>query len=211
MALYIDSADVADARRALELGFVTGVTTNPNFIARTGRRGRDVLADLLALGDGPIFYQVTAPTPEGRAAQAREIAALSPARLVVKIPATTANIALTARLAGEGLRCCVTAVSGPAQAYLASQAGAAYVAPYVNRLTRQMGDGLAVVRTIAALLAGTQTRILAASLKSVSEVVETLLAGAHDITLPLDLILALGEHEFSLAALEEFDSHGDLF
>ncbi|HPV07126.1 MAG TPA: transaldolase family protein, partial [Aggregatilineales bacterium] len=98
----------------------------------------------------------------------------------------------------------------PAQAYLAAQAGADFVAPYVNRLTRQMGDGLSVVRRIAALLAGTSTRILAASLKSVEEVTEVLLAGAHDVTMPLDLILALGEHEYSALAIEQFNAHGDI-
>lgn len=211
MALYLDSANVDDARRALKLGFVTGVTTNPNFIAKAGRPGRDVLRDMLALGASSVFYQVTAPPYEARAAQAREIAALDPARVVVKIPSTTENMALAAELSAEGIRVCMTAMSSPSQGYLASLAGAAYVAPYVNRLTRQMGDGLAVVGQTAALLAGTETRILAASLKSVEEVIDTLLAGAHDLTMPLDLLLALGENEHSVKAIEEFDAHGDLF
>lgn len=210
MAIYLDSANLDDARRALALGFVAGVTTNPNLVAETGRRGRDVLADILALGEGPVFSQVTAPTVEGRAGQAREISRLSPERVIVKIPATTENIGLASMLACEGVRCCITAVSSPAQAYLAAQAGADFVAPYVNRLTRQMGDGLVVVRQIAVLLEGTGTRILAASLKSVDEVTEVLLAGAHDVTMPLDLILALGEHEYSALAIEQFDAHGDI-
>lgn len=211
MALYLDSADVDDARRALKLGFVAGVTTNPNFIAEVGRPGRDVLRAMLDLGASTVFYQVTAQPFEARAAQAREIAALDPARVVVKIPSTAENMALAAELSAEGIRCCMTAMSSPAQGYLASLAGAAYVAPYVNRLTRQMGDGLAVVGQTAALLAGTETRILAASLKSVEEVIDTLLAGAHDLTMPLDLLLALGENEYSVKAIEEFDAHGDLF
>lgn len=211
MAIYLDSASITDARRALSLGFVSGVTTNPTFVAKTGRRGREVLAELLALGDGPVFYQVTAPDAQGRLAQARQAVSAAPERVVVKVPATTENIALAAQLTAEGLRVCVTAVNSPAQAYLAAQAGAAFVAPYVNRLTRQMGDGLAVVRQIAALLVDTETRVLAASLKSVDEVVDTLLAGAHDVTMPLDLILALGEHPFSQRAIEQFDAHGDLF
>lgn len=211
MAIYLDSASINDARRALSLGFVSGVTTNPTFVAGTGRRGSDVLRELLTLGDGPVFYQVTAPDGASRFEQARQAASAAPGRVIIKVPATTENIALAARLTGEGLRVCVTAVNSPAQAYLAAQAGASFVAPYVNRLTRQMGDGLAVVRQIAALLAGAETRILAASLKSVDEVVDTLLAGAHDVTMPLELILALGEHPFSQQAIEQFDAHGDLF
>lgn len=205
MALYLDSADLNDARRAAELGFVFGVTTNPTLIAKVGRRGLDVLHDLLGVTDGPVFYQVTAETVEGRAAQAREAAALSPQRVVIKIPATTENIALAARLSHEeGVRCAITAVSSPAQAYLAAQAGAEYAIPYVNRLTRQMGDGIAVLRDVAAIVRGSRTRVLAASLKTCDEVVAAVLAGADDVTIPLDVILALGEHELSYKAIADF-------
>jgi transaldolase len=90
------------------------------------------------------------------------------------------------------------------QAYLAAQVGAAFVAPYVNRLTRQLGDGLAVVRAMADMVQGTETRVLAASLKSVDEVAAALKAGAHDVTMPLALILTLGEHELTHQAIAEF-------
>lgn len=208
MALLIDSADITDIRRALGLGFVTGVTTNPSLVAKTGQPGMAVLQEILGLTSGPVFFQVTAGTAEGRAEQAREISRLAPQQIHVKIPATTENIALAAHLRKEGIQCALTAISSPAQAYLASLAGATYIAPYVNRLTHSLGDGVAVVRKCAAILLGSRTRILAASLKSVDEVVETLLAGAHDITIPLDLILSLGEHELSQKAIEEFAAAG---
>ena len=204
MALFLDSAKVEDARRAAELGFVAGVTTNPSLLAEAGRPGLEVLHDLLGLTSGPVFYQVTADTVLGRAEQARGFAALAPGRVVVKIPATTENLALTSRLAAEGIPCCVTAVSHPAQAYLSALAGARYTVPYVNRLTRQLGDGIAVVRGCAALIRGSSTRLLAASLKSVDEVVAALQAGADDVTLPLSLLLGLGDHELSQKAIDDF-------
>ncbi len=206
MALFIDSADIEDVRRAFELGFVTGVTTNPALIAKTGRPGLEVLNDLLDLTNGPVFYQVTAGTLKGRAEQAREAARLAPRRVQVKLGATTENISLAAHLSREGILCCVTAISSPAQAYLAALAGATYVAPYVNRLSRQLGnsDGVAVVRQCVEVMKGAPTRLLAASLKSVDEMLAVVLAGAHDITIPLELILKLGDHELSDKAIEEF-------
>ncbi len=210
MPLYLDSANLDDVRRAMALGFVAGVTTNPNLIAATGRPGLDVLRDVLALAGGPVFYQVTAPTADARAAQARQASELAPERVIVKIPAALEGFTLAATLSSEGVRCAMTAVSSAAQAYVAAQAGAAYVAPYVNRLTRHLGDGPGVVREIAAVLRGSPTRIIAASLKTPDEVVAAVLAGAHDVTLPLDVILALGEHELSQQAIAEFDAHGVL-
>jgi transaldolase len=204
MAIYIDSAFANDARRAMELGFVKGVTTNPSHIAKTGRPGLEVLRELLDISRGPVFYQTTAASAEGRVEQALEAHSLRPGAVVVKLPATIENYAIVARLAPRGIPFCITAAASAAQAYLAAQAGAAYVAPYVNRLTRQLGDGLAVVRDMARLVQGAPTEILAASLKSADEVVAAIAAGAHHVTMPLDLILAMGEHELTRQAIEEF-------
>jgi transaldolase len=204
MAILVDSADITEVRRALDLGFVAGVTTNPTLIAKVGRPGLDVLDDLLKMTQGPVFYQVTAESLSGREAQAREAASRARDQVVIKIPATTENLALTARLCGEGIRCAVTAVSSPAQAYVAAMAGAEYAIPYVNRLTRQLGDGIAVVRECAAIVQNSPAKILAASLKTPEEVVAAILAGAQDVTLPLDVLLAMGEHELSYKAIADF-------
>jgi transaldolase len=204
MALLLDSAQIEDVRRALELGFVSGVTTNPALIAKTGRAGLDVLADILDITSGPVFYQVTAEAVQGRAVQARDAAHMSLDRVFVKIPATTENFAMASMLAAEGIQCAITAVSHPAQAFLSVQARAAYTIPYVNRLTRALSDGVAVLRDCAAIVRGTRTRVLAASLKTADEVAASVLAGADDITLPLDLILELGSHPLSQQAVEDF-------
>lgn len=207
MALFLDSANIDDVRQALQLGFVAGVTTNPALMAKAGRPAREVIQDILDLTTGPVFYQVTAGEVAARADQARSIARLASNRVVVKIPATTENLALAAHLKTEGISCAITAVASPAQVYLAALAGAFYAAVYVNRLTRQLGDGIRIVRECVAVAGTGPLHILAASLKSVDEVIATLLTGVPDITLPLDLILQLGEHELSRKAIEEFAAY----
>jgi len=63
MGLYLDSASPADARRAKELGFVVGITTNPKLLSRVDRPAEEVLPALSrALGEGLVFYQLTAPS-----------------------------------------------------------------------------------------------------------------------------------------------------
>lgn len=204
MALFLDSADIQDVRLALGLGFVAGVTTNPSLVAKTGRPALSIIQEILEITVGPVFFQVTAETVEGRAEQARSVFRSAPERLIIKIPATTENLSLAARLKEDGIACAITAVSSPSQAYLATLVEAAYVAIYVNRLTQQMGDGIAVLRDSLAITQETSTRVLAASLKSVDQVLAAILTGASDITIPLDLILKLGEHELSQKAIEEF-------
>jgi transaldolase len=202
LAIFVDSAQLEDARRAQELGFVRAITTNPALVAKTGRAGLAVLADLLDIFDGPVFYQVTADTPEGRLNEAWEAYQLRPDRVVIKIPATTDNIALVSKLAGIDVA--VTAAFSAAQALLAAEAGARYVALYVHRAARLLGDGIALVRETAAVLDGTGTEIVAASLKSTEEVVAARRAGAHHLTLPMALIEALGEHDLTQQSIKEF-------
>lgn len=206
MAIYLDSADINDARRAQALGFVGAVTTNPALIAKTGRPGLDVLRDVLESFDRRVFYQVTADTVQGRRDQAWEAHEMGPGRVVVKIPVTLENLPLVAELAADGIDCAVTAVASPAQAYLAAQVDARFVAPYVNRITRTGSDGIATVRRMAQILAGTGTEILAASLKTVTEAEDVLIAGAHHITVPLDLIEAMSEHELSQQWIAQFNA-----
>jgi transaldolase len=204
MAVYLDSAHPDDAHGARALRFVAGITTNPILVSRTGQPGMEVLGALLGLTDGPVFYQVTAPDAAGCLAQARAASALAPGRVVIKVPASTPNFMLAAAILSEGMRVCVTAVSAPAQAYLAAMLGADFIAVYVNRLTRQTGDGLAIVRGCRAALQGAETRLLAASLKSADEVMDSVFSGAHDVTMPLAIIEALGNHPLSAAAIAEF-------
>jgi transaldolase len=202
MALFLDSANPEDARRAQELGFIEGITTNPRLMAQTGRKGLEVLEELVEIFDGHVFYQVTAQTLEARLDEAWQAYEIRPDRVVIKIPAATENFGMIAKL--PGVEIAITSVFSPAQAYLGVQAGVHYIIPYVNRATRLLGDGLALVGDLAQIVAGSETVILAASLKSVEEGLGALLAGAHHLTLPLELILAMGDHELSLQAIEEF-------
>jgi len=205
MALFLDSALPADARRAMSLGFVAGITTNPALMAKVDRKPEDAIAELADICPGPVFYQLTAPTVAEREAEARRFLALRP-NIALKIGMTTENLALAAKFAKEGVKVGMTASYSAAQTYLTCEAGVAYSIAYVNRSTRLQGDGAALVSEMRAVVdaCDTPTTILVASLKSASEVVQAVVAGAHHVTIPLPLLLELGDHPLSDQAIEEF-------
>jgi transaldolase len=208
MSLFLDSASAQDARQAMSLGLVTGITTNPTIMAKVARKPEDVIAELAGICPGTVFYQLTAPTVAERETEARRFLALRK-NVGLKIACTTENLALGARLAKEGFTIAMTAVYSAAQCYLACQAGATYAIPYVNRSTRLQGDGLALVENMREVIeacnpARGETEILVASLKTPAQVVESVIAGAHHVTIPLPLILEMGNHPLSDQAIEEF-------
>lgn len=104
----------------------------------------------------------------------------------------------------------ITAIFSPQQAYLACQAGAQYILPYVNRSMRLLGDGIALVWQMRAVIdaQNSGTQIIAASIKTPDEAISTVLAGADHLTLPLNLIASMAEHPFSIKTIEEFKSSG---
>jgi transaldolase len=213
VAILLDSASLDDATAAAGLGFVGGFTTNPTLMARaTAMAGatREPLAQfaslLEALPEGPGCYQPTGESPEAMCEEARAAASLAPARVVIKLPATAEGVRAAAMLREESIRCALTAVYSPGQALLAAAVGCVWVIPYVDRAERQGVGGRQVVESLAAVLARLEspTRILAASLKTAEQVVDTILHGAHDITAPLDVIAGLAHHPLTEAAAREF-------
>lgn len=207
MAIYLDTASPGDVRQAAELGSIAGVTTNPKLLARVGQPADQLVSELCdAMDDGVVLYQLTAGTVEEREREAHHVAGLRPGCVGLKIPCTSENLTLVPRLASEGLVCAVTAVFSAHQALLACEVGADFIIPYVNRATRQLGDGIALVEEIADVVAatGASTEILAASFQRLTEVVEAFGAGADHVTVSPGLLRAMGDHPLSERAIEEF-------
>ena len=175
------------------------------------RETREPLAHLARLletfADGPICYQPTRSTREQMDDQARAAAALAPDRVIAKLPATLEAVSLAAELRRDGIRSALTAVYSPAQALLAHEAGCVWIIPYVDRAARHSAGAVVVEQAAMLEQLDSQTRILAASLKTAPQVVEAVLDGAHDITAPLDVLRALAAHPLTESAVREFAAH----
>jgi transaldolase len=206
MAIYIDSAMVEEVKAARSLGWVRGVTTNPVLLAKAGGEARDVLSKLAHLNVGSLFYQLVSPTMDEMVEEMQLAANVVGPSLVLKVPPTENGFRFVAQC--RDYPCCVTAVFSPAQALIASEVKAGYVAVYVNRATRLMGDGLKLVRNVAEILKHSNTEIIAASLKSPEEACASLSAGAHHLTLPYEVLTNFIVHPLTEQTLAEFQGNG---
>lgn len=206
MALFLDSADLKEAATASELGFVYGATTNPALMAKAGHT--DIPEALKALCDylpGPVFHQLISREMDGMRAEAGTFVGLAP-NLGLKIMCTLPGLQFAAEISND-VTVAITGVFAPAQAYLAAESGAAYVIPYVNRLTRYTGAGPSIIRDMADILFPTDTELLAAGIKTPAEAVDTLLSGAGHVSLPLEVVRAMAENELTMQAYATFDTY----
>ncbi|MBS0447493.1 MAG: transaldolase [Proteobacteria bacterium] len=206
--LYLDSADLGELRAVLPHPLVHGVTTNPTLLRRAGVARAalpGLVRELFALGARCVQAQVTSDAAADMHADAERLAGLAePGRIVVKIPATRAGFAAGARLAGRGVPVTYTAVYEPEQAHFAAQLGAAYAAPYLGRLQDAGIDGLARIADMQALVAGTPTRLLVASVRDRAAYLALLRLGVGAATIPPRLFGALVDHEATRAAEQAF-------
>lgn len=205
--IYLDSALVSEAQEAVKLGWVKGITTNPTLLAKSDLAPETTLKKLAAISPGELYYQLTASNFEGMLAEGRQAFEFIGEKTVLKVPATSVGFRVVAVL-GKEIPCAVTAIYSGAQAAVSREAGAKYAIAYVNRATRLLGDGLALVEEMANVLQGSSTEILAASLKSPEEAAATLQAGAHHLTLPLSILQAMTTHDLSEQTVEDFSKNG---
>jgi transaldolase len=206
MAIFIDSALIREVEAARSLGWVRGVTTNPLLLARTGCDVRTVLSELARLEIGSVFYQLVSPTLDGMHQEMQQAAKIVGPALVLKVPPTQIGFQFVSKCVDYP--CCITAVYSPAQAMIARETRARYVALYVNRATRLMGNGFQLVKDVAEVLKHSGIEIIAASIKSSEEACASLAAGAHHLTLPYEVLTGLITHPLSEQAMAEVQDTG---
>jgi transaldolase len=143
--------------------------------------------------EGTILIQPGATREEEMFEQALAYIQAAPERVIPKIPMIQAGMCVARQLKQRKHRVAFTAVTSLAQAYSAAMLGADFVIPYYNRLERAGVDASERIAEMAELFHNQQipTRILAASIKSSSDAMTALCAGAHDITAAPQVLLGM--------------------
>ena len=207
MTFYIDSANIEDVSKAISFGWVKGVTTNPTLLARESLGVEQILNNIKQLSSGRIFYQLMAKSVDDMLHEAHAVREILGDQLVVKILPTMEGFRFCFTNSND-FDCCFTALFSVSQAAVAREARARYIAIYYNRAQKNMGDGTGLIEAAAQVLKGTNTEIVAASIKSAQEASKVLLAGAHHIAAPLDVLTEMMDHDLSNEAILDFYNNG---
>ena len=205
MKFFIDTADVGEIQKAIDLGLCDGVTTNPSLVAKTGRPFDEVLREIVSLVHGPVSAEVTAVDLDGMMEEAHAYAKFAP-NVVVKVPLVLEGLKAVKALTGEGIRTNVTLCFSASQALLAAKAGATYVSPFVGRLDDVSEDGMALVAQILEIYRNYDfaTQVLVASVRNPLHVVQAARMGADVATLPFSVLAQLAKHPLTDLGLARF-------
>ena len=205
MKFFIDTANLDEIKKGLEMGMVDGVTTNPSLIAKESMPFTEIITEICRLVDGPVSAEVVSLEADGMLSEAKELAKIAD-NIVVKIPMIVEGLKAVKKLAAEGIRTNVTLVFSAAQALLAAKAGASFVSPFVGRLDDIGTPSMELISDIATIYDnyGYQSEIIVASVRSPQHVLDAALIGADIATIPLKVITQLAKHPLTDIGIEQF-------
>ncbi len=195
MKLFIDTANLDQIRDIAAWGILDGCTTNPSLAAREGRNFAELIAEICEVVDGPVSAEVVASDAEGMLKEARLLAQIHD-NVVVKVPIGEEGIKATRILTDEGIRTNVTLIFSVTQAFMAAKAGATYVSPFIGRVDDAGNSGIGLVADIVDVFDtyAFDTEVLAASIRSVQHMTESLRVGAHVATIPPAIFRKMLDH-----------------
>jgi len=205
MKFFIDTANLQEIKKGVEMGMVDGVTTNPSLIARENKPFEEIITEICKVVDGPVSAEVVSLEAEGMLAEARKLAKLAE-NIVIKIPMIVEGLKAVKQLTAEGIKTNVTLVFSAAQALLAAKAGATYVSPFVGRLDDIGNPGMDLISDIVTIYDnyGYQSEIIVASIRSPQHVLDAALIGADIATIPFKVIAKLAKHPLTDIGIEQF-------
>ncbi len=212
MQIFIDSADQKEIANLLRQGIVDGVTTNPSIMFKDGVYDVEQGAKRLCgfLGDRPLSVEVTSNDHEEMLRQARVFATWGP-NIVVKVPVVNefgeSSLDVINKLSSAGVAINATAILSFNQAMLATKAGATYVSIFAGRIADEGNDPNETIRNVRRWLDawGYSAKIIVGSVRTVMDIQNAALAGAHVITVPPPFFAKMIDHKYTRETVRQFN------
>lgn len=201
ISIYADGADVREMVAARDAGIVSGFTTNPTLMRKSGVTEYEPFAReaLAATGGMPISFEVFADEFDEMERQARLIATWGDS-VYVKIPITNtkgeSSIPLIARLSSAGVKLNVTAILTLDQVRNVVDAldreTPAVVSVFAGRIADTGRDPVPLMREAAAIVSEKpKAMLLWASPRELLNLFQADECGCHIITVTADILKKL--------------------
>ncbi len=213
MDLYLDSVDFKEIERAVEFGFIKGLTTTPTFMHRHGITDIDGAIVKLSGMVPELQVEALGETVDSILAEADRILKLPLKREpVFKVPISNAGVTACQRLTEKGHRVNVHLIYTLNQAYMAIEAGAAFVCPLAGRLQDQGHDAIKLFEQCVDVIErhNYSSKVMFSSVRHPEHVRQALLAGAHVCTVPFGVLNHLCDNSLTALGTAQFREHTQL-
>tara|TARA_Y100001970_G_scaffold23925_1_gene28218 strand:+ start:1301 stop:1939 length:639 start_codon:yes stop_codon:yes gene_type:complete len=207
MKLFLDTAIVSDIEERLSTGLISGITTNPTLIRKSGRDPWKVYSDIIELGVEDLSIEVNGDDSKELVRNSMTAHGNYGNVATIKLPCTIEGLKACKYLSTIGIRVNMTLVFSTSQAILCSLAGATYISPFIGRMDDNSLTGLSLLHDICDVFEKqkVKTQVLAASVRDVQSVGRAFEFGAHICTIPPKVFDNMSEHVLTDKGLEQFN------
>ena len=193
MEFIIDTVNLEEIKEAVEYLPIVGVTSNPSIVKKTNPQNffkhmkeiRKIIGQ-----ERSLHIQVISKDCDTIIKEAHRILKEVDDKVYIKVPVSYEGIKAIKLLKEEGINVTATAVYDLMQAYMALEAKADYIAPYVNRIGNLGADSFELINELSnrIIMDGYESKIVAASFKGVQQVKDALNNGAQAVTVPVEVL-----------------------
>ena len=193
MEFIIDTVNLEEIKEAVEYLPIVGVTSNPSIVKKTNPQDffkhmkeiRKIIGQ-----ERSLHIQVISKDCDTIIKEAHRILKEVDDKVYIKVPVSYEGIKAIKLLKEEGINITATAVYDLMQAYMALEAKADYIAPYVNRIGNLGADPFELINELSnrIIMDGYESKIVAASFKGVQQVKDALNNGAQAVTVPVEVL-----------------------
>ena len=193
MEFIIDTVNLEEIKEAVEYLPIVGVTSNPSIVKKTNPQDffkhmkeiRKIIGQ-----ERSLHIQVISKDCDTIIKEAHRILKEVDDKVYIKVPVSYEGIKAIKLLKEEGINVTATAVYDLMQAYMALEAKADYIAPYVNRIGNLGADAFELINELSnrIIMDGYESNIVEASFKGVQQVKDALNNGAQAVTVPVEVL-----------------------
>ena len=207
MKLFLDTAEVSEIEDRVTSGLISGITTNPTLIKKSGRDPWKVYRDIIELGIDDLSIEVMGETSKELVKNGLNVHDNYGNVATIKLPCTIEGLKACKYLTNIGIRVNMTLVFSVSQALLCGLAGATYVSPFIGRMDDNSLDGMKLINDISNVFKKhfINTIILAASIRDAQSVGVAYGLGADICTVPPKVFDNMAKHVLTDKGLEQFN------
>ncbi len=207
MQLFLDGSEIDKIIEYNNIGILDGITTNPSIILKSGRNVFEVVSEITKIVKGSVSVEVSATNRNEMYLEGKKLSKIAE-NVTVKLPITWEGLAACKRLSDEDISVNMTLCFSSSQALLAAKAKASFVSPFIGRLDDSNQNGISLISEIKRIFInyGFDTKILAASIRTINHVKECAIIGADVATLPTNVFDKLIKHPLTELGLKQFTS-----
>jgi transaldolase len=198
MKFFLDSSNINEIKEISDYGFIDGVTTDPESLAKevlNGSTTEEVITSIIKAVNGEVHIQVVSQDYDAIMSQALKIHSLG-MNVIVKIPATFTGIKAMLKLSEKKVKCSASSVYNTVQAIMAAQNYAEYVSIRTTRVNNSGKDGMELAYSANETFKNCKfdTKVLVTDISDPDYVVKAGLMGVGAISVPYNILKKFGNH-----------------